>query len=47
MENARQLEILQELDCDLAQGFYLGRPTAAADLFPLIEPNRAWPSPGE
>ena len=47
VENPRQLEILQELDCDLAQGFYLGRPTAAADLFPLIEPNRAWPSPGE
>jgi diguanylate cyclase (GGDEF)-like protein/PAS domain S-box-containing protein len=32
VETARQLEILQSLDCDAAQGFYLGRPVAAGEL---------------
>ncbi|HEV7980796.1 sensor domain-containing protein [Amycolatopsis sp.] len=47
VETARQLEILKELNCDQAQGFYLGRPTAAEDLFPLITPNHPWPRPGK
>nr|WP_040407475.1 EAL domain-containing protein [Amycolatopsis nigrescens] len=40
VENERQLEILHRLGCDQAQGFYLGRPAAADDLFPSIPPDR-------
>jgi diguanylate cyclase (GGDEF)-like protein/PAS domain S-box-containing protein len=47
VETARQLEILKQLNCDQAQGFYLGRPTAAEDLFPRIKPNHPWPCSGE
>ena len=47
VETARQLEILKELNCDQAQGFYLGRPAAAEDLFPMITPNHPWPCPSE
>jgi diguanylate cyclase (GGDEF)-like protein/PAS domain S-box-containing protein len=32
VETARQLEILQNLDCDAAQGYHLGRPVAAGEL---------------
>jgi diguanylate cyclase (GGDEF)-like protein/PAS domain S-box-containing protein len=42
VETARQLEILQSLDCDQAQGFHLGRPTCADALFPQITPNTPW-----
>jgi len=34
IENERQLEVLQRLGCDQAQGFYFGRPMAARGLFP-------------
>jgi diguanylate cyclase (GGDEF)-like protein/PAS domain S-box-containing protein len=46
VETAHQLEILQKLNCDQAQGFYFGRPVAAEHLFPLIEPSHPWPCPG-
>jgi diguanylate cyclase (GGDEF)-like protein/PAS domain S-box-containing protein len=46
VETLRQLEILQELGCDQAQGFYLGRPTAGRDLFPLVQPDQPWRAPG-
>jgi len=45
VETLRQLEILQELGCDQAQGFYLGRPTAGRDLFPQIQPGHPWARP--
>jgi diguanylate cyclase (GGDEF)-like protein/PAS domain S-box-containing protein len=32
VEHALQLDILRRLDCDQAQGYYLGRPVAAASL---------------
>jgi c-di-GMP-specific phosphodiesterase len=32
IETARALEIVDELGCEYAQGFYLGRPAAAAEL---------------
>ncbi|HEX3791957.1 MAG TPA: EAL domain-containing protein [Pseudonocardiaceae bacterium] len=32
VENTQQLDILRELDCDQAQGYLLGRPTAAKNL---------------
>ena len=32
VESAEQLEILDELQCDLAQGFYIGAPLPAARL---------------
>jgi EAL domain-containing protein (putative c-di-GMP-specific phosphodiesterase class I) len=34
VENERQLEVLQRLGCDQAQGFYFGRPTAMPGQFP-------------
>jgi diguanylate cyclase (GGDEF)-like protein/PAS domain S-box-containing protein len=33
VETAEELALLRELDCDQAQGYHLGRPAAAADLF--------------
>jgi diguanylate cyclase (GGDEF)-like protein/PAS domain S-box-containing protein len=32
IEEPRQLDVLRDLGCDLAQGYHLGRPVAAADL---------------
>ncbi len=32
VERLDQLEVLQQLGCDSAQGFYLGRPTSSDDL---------------
>ncbi|WP_306991460.1 sensor domain-containing protein [Amycolatopsis thermophila] len=34
VENAEQLEILKRLGCDQAQGYYLGKPSAAGELWP-------------
>jgi EAL domain-containing protein (putative c-di-GMP-specific phosphodiesterase class I) len=33
VENVRQLDILRQLACDQAQGFYLGKPVSAKALF--------------
>jgi len=33
VEHPLQLDILRQLDCDLAQGYHLGRPTAAHNLW--------------
>jgi diguanylate cyclase (GGDEF)-like protein/PAS domain S-box-containing protein len=33
VETEYQLQVLQRLDCDQAQGYHLGRPTTAEDLF--------------
>ncbi|MDT8909989.1 EAL domain-containing protein [Amycolatopsis sp. PS_44_ISF1] len=33
VETVEQLALLRELDCDQAQGYHLGRPVSAADLF--------------
>ncbi|MGH3758396.1 sensor domain-containing protein [Actinophytocola sp.] len=41
VEQAHQLDILRRLECDLAQGYHLGRPVAAADL------RTTTPEPGE
>jgi hypothetical protein len=37
VETAEQLAMLRIINCDQAQGFYLGRPTPAADVPALIE----------
>jgi diguanylate cyclase (GGDEF)-like protein len=36
VESAGQAEMLRSLDCDLAQGFQLGRPVSAKDFFALV-----------
>ena len=41
IENARQLGCLRDLGCDLAQGYFLGRPATEADLAPLIAQEEA------
>ncbi|MEA5361765.1 EAL domain-containing protein [Amycolatopsis sp., V23-08] len=33
VETAEQLDLLRKLDCDQAQGYHLGRPVSAAELF--------------
>jgi diguanylate cyclase (GGDEF)-like protein/PAS domain S-box-containing protein len=42
VETERQLEVLRKLGCDQAQGYYLGRPKPAEDLFPRIGPDQFW-----
>jgi EAL domain-containing protein (putative c-di-GMP-specific phosphodiesterase class I) len=42
VETSTQLEALRSLGCDLAQGYHLGRPMAAADLSTIL---RAGPLP--
>ncbi len=37
VETMKQLEFLRERRCDYAQGFYLARPAAAADITALLE----------
>ena len=37
VEDAHQLELLDELGCDLAQGFYLGRPQKPGEIDGLLE----------
>ncbi|WP_158884658.1 sensor domain-containing protein [Amycolatopsis anabasis] len=43
VEKPRQLEILRGLGCDQAQGFYLGRPAPAGQLFPRASTATTWP----
>jgi EAL domain-containing protein (putative c-di-GMP-specific phosphodiesterase class I) len=47
VENERQLRFIEELHCDQAQGFYLARPMAHADVAPFIlgEFQKALPAP--
>jgi EAL domain-containing protein (putative c-di-GMP-specific phosphodiesterase class I) len=40
VENAETWELLRSLECDLAQGFYLGRPLPAEELEAWIEDCR-------
>ena len=50
VETREQLHMLRILDCDQAQGFYLGRPAPAADVPAVIarlSQRNAVPSPGQ
>ena len=38
VETAEQLDLLRELDCDFAQGFYLGKPVSAGEFVRLHHP---------
>ena len=40
VENAEQLDILADLGCDRAQGYYLARPAPADAVTPLFAPRR-------
>ncbi|MGB5660703.1 MAG: EAL domain-containing protein, partial [Thermoanaerobaculia bacterium] len=40
VETAEQLRFLRNADCESAQGFLLGRPTAAADIRSQLESGR-------
>ncbi len=40
VETADQLEILRELDCDVVQGFLLGRPGTPEQIESLVQPTR-------
>jgi diguanylate cyclase (GGDEF)-like protein len=46
VETPAQLATLRDLGCDLAQGFYLSRPAAAADITPMLRRSQfaAWPA---
>jgi EAL domain-containing protein (putative c-di-GMP-specific phosphodiesterase class I) len=45
IETARQLTVLRELGCDLAQGFLLGRPACVADVAAIVLRNFAQAMP--
>ncbi|MET1021853.1 MAG: EAL domain-containing protein [Arthrobacter sp.] len=45
VENARQMNLLRGLGCDLAQGYHLGRPQAGPDLSTFL--NQALAQAGE
>jgi len=40
VEDGATLDLLRRLDCDLAQGYYLGRPQSAQALEQLIEASK-------
>lgn len=42
VETADQLARVRELGCDYAQGFFLGRPVAAADAARMFDATGAW-----
>ncbi|QWF81267.1 EAL domain-containing protein [Amycolatopsis sp. CA-230715] len=42
VETSGQLQILAELGCDQAQGYYFGKPGSAAALLRLIGPDQRW-----
>jgi diguanylate cyclase (GGDEF)-like protein len=46
VETAAQLATLRDLGCDLAQGFYLARPSAASEVTPLLRRSQfsTWPA---
>ncbi len=41
VEDQNTLEILQELECDLVQGWHLGRPVPAPEFGRLLSPGKA------
>jgi EAL domain-containing protein (putative c-di-GMP-specific phosphodiesterase class I) len=41
VETREQLALLRELGCELAQGFYIAAPLAAADAAALLYPPAA------
>ena len=45
VETLEQLEFLRERGCDFAQGFYLARPAAAAEVTSLLQGQQALPLP--
>jgi diguanylate cyclase (GGDEF)-like protein len=45
VETEKQLHLLQGLNCDEVQGFYLARPTAAADIPALLAKRTLFPVP--
>jgi EAL domain-containing protein (putative c-di-GMP-specific phosphodiesterase class I) len=42
VETSDQLRELRELECDMAQGFYISRPLAAPDFDDLLSRNPTW-----
>jgi diguanylate cyclase (GGDEF)-like protein len=40
VETVAQLKFLKQAGCDMVQGYYLARPTAAAELLPLLQKGR-------
>lgn len=46
VETTEQLDRLAELDCDVAQGFLIGRPAPARDAIALVGDDGHWRGPG-
>ncbi len=42
VETVQQLRVLNDMDCDLAQGYLFGRPVAADELTQLLGKKRGW-----
>jgi diguanylate cyclase (GGDEF)-like protein len=45
VETMEQLEFLRARRCDYAQGFFLARPAAAAEITQLLQGQQPWPLP--
>jgi EAL domain-containing protein (putative c-di-GMP-specific phosphodiesterase class I) len=42
VETAEQLAVLRNLDCDIAQGFYMARPVSADEIAELLNRDPVW-----
>jgi EAL domain-containing protein (putative c-di-GMP-specific phosphodiesterase class I) len=42
VETAAQLKVLRDLDCDIAQGFFMSRPLSAVVLTELLHRDPVW-----
>ena len=45
VETAQQMQFLEALGCDEIQGYFIGRPTPATDIPPLLAARRPVAAP--
>jgi EAL domain-containing protein (putative c-di-GMP-specific phosphodiesterase class I) len=42
VETAAQLAVLRNLECDIAQGFFMAHPVSADEITELLQTNPVW-----
>ncbi|MCP1909311.1 EAL domain-containing protein (putative c-di-GMP-specific phosphodiesterase class I) [Bradyrhizobium elkanii] len=45
VETAEQLDYLRKANCDEVQGYLIGRPVAADEIFALLDQDKRWSTP--